>query len=271
MTQSPFTRFEPFVGGVERSASYGRRRFPTRADYARAFSASNPHSDPWADPAFSAAVMRHWHTRGQTGCLFARRLATVAMDAQWQSVVFTSKEEDGLAGEVGENLEPALRLAIGSPDCEIVSLLFPQIDTIAGLKRVCNLLTQTSPITMSEMPAPPSTVITALRMDISGDGKLAWIMAFGPFDSWPPTRRGPLLEFAIRVKPKPAELFHKLNQDADAAHLADSNPQLTEAQMEKVFDRTEKATRDVLGGDPDRRSAAKATFSFPTVEWTGTE
>lgn len=107
----------------------------------------------------------------------------------------------------------------------------------------------------------------ALRLDISSEGALSWIMAFGPFANWPETRRAPLLEFAIRVKPKPAALFHKLNQDPGAAHLADSDPRLTESQMEKVFDRTERTTRDVLGGPPDFRSAAKVTFSFPSLLW----
>jgi hypothetical protein len=272
MTQPPFTSFGSFTGVVERSATYGRRQFPTRTDYERAFAAVNPRDrDPWGQSAFAVAAMRHWHTRGQTGCLFARRLAAIATETQWASSVYTSASQRGLAKEMAKTLNPALGQAISAPECEILSLIFTRIVTVGGLKTVCRLLTETSPITMSELPSQADTVVTALRLDISGAGTLSWLMAFGPFDSWPPTRRGPVLEIAIRVKPKPRNLFHKLSQDPSAAHLADIDPSLTEAQMEKVFDRTEKFTREILGGDPDHRSAAKASFSFPAAEWTEPE
>lgn len=267
MSPQLFTPLRRLTGRVNRSARYGHRSFPTREDYADTFRPGDLGAEPWIDPIFSAAVMRDWHTRGQTGCLFARRLANVADDAHWASVVFTSLPDETLTEEMHQKLAPALQLGMSSAECEIVSLLFPLVESVAGLKVVCRALMQSSPITMSELPSPPGISIIALRLDISGDGKLSWIMAFGPFEHWPPTRRGPLLEFAIRVKPKPPNLFHKLNQDPSAAHLADSDPHLSEAGMETVFERTEKATRDVLGGNPDPRSAAKATFSFPTPEW----
>ncbi len=272
MTQSPFTSFERLTGVVERSATYGHRRFPTRTDYERAFATVNPRDrDPWGQSAFAVAAMRHWHTRGQTGCLFARRLAAIATETQWASAVYTSEDERGLAEEMARTLDPALNQAISAPDCEILSLIFTRIVTVGGLRTVCQLLTETSQITMSELPSQADAVVTALRLDISGTGTLSWLMAFGPFDSWPPTRRGPVLEIAIRVKPKPRDLFHKLSQDPSAAHLADIDPSLTEAQMEKVFDRTEGFTREILGGAPDYRSAAKASFSFPAAEWKDSE
>jgi hypothetical protein len=89
-------------------------------------------------------------------------------------------------------------------------------------------------------------------------------MAFGPMPVWPASRRAPLIELAIRVKPKPDQLFHKLNQDHSAAHLADTPLPLDEEQMETIFERTGAATRDVLGAEPDFRSAARTTFSYPT-------
>lgn len=159
---------------------------------------------------------------------------------------------------------------MASPECEIVSFLFPDVLTPAALRTVCDLLVDHTPITMTHHRAHESLVTVALRLDVTGTGVLSWIMAFGPFGSWPPTRQGPVLELAIRVKPKPDGLFHLLNQDPAAAHLADSQLTLSQHQMQTVFERTVRTTEDVLGGAPDFRSAAKATFSFPTDEWKDT-
>jgi hypothetical protein len=269
MKTLPFTPPEKLETKARRSVSYGQRRFSTREDYAALFSERHPGDDPWNDPSFSAAVMRDWHEQAQTGCLFARRLAMVADEAAWPSVVFTDPIGESLASEIRERVTPALELGIATPGCEIVSLLFTRIVDSGDLRPLCEALTQGSRITMATLQAPRGIVIVALRLDIGGDDTLAWIMAFGPFLSWPPTRRGPLLEFAIRVKPKPTNLFHELNQDPSAAHLADSDPHLSEDQMAKVFDRTKMATRDVLGHNPGERTAAKATFSLPVTEWDG--
>lgn len=92
-------------------------------------------------------------------------------------------------------------------------------------------------------------------------------MAFGLFAAWPRTRRGPVLELAIRVKPKPHDLFYKLNDDPAAAHLADTQFGADLESMERLFERTARTTRDVLGHDPDHLTAAKATFSFQEDEW----
>jgi hypothetical protein len=261
-------RLEALFAGLGRSVSHGHRSFPARADYLRAYAGSGGSaSDPCADPDFVAAAARHWHTTGQTGCLFARRLAAISEERRWPTVVFASASSAVLARQLSESLESELAAALAAPSCEILSLLFPRIETLAELRELCELLRAHSPIEVSEQQTPEGFTIIAMRLALAPDGPLSWIMAFGPFAAWPPTRRGPFLELAIRVKPKPDHLFYKLNQDHSAAHLADSDPGLSEDQFSKLFERTEKATRDVLGTAPDERSAAKATFSFPTKQW----
>lgn len=211
--------------------------------------------------------MRDWHGTGQTGCLFARRLSDVASHSAWPAVVFLGGDPVDLSRQVRDLAEPALHEAIVRPDCELVSFLFPGVSTVLGLREVCDLLVANTGITLSEDRSNAGVSLVTLRLGISGEDTLSWVMGFGPFVNWPATRQAPVLEFAIRVKPKPESLFHKLNQDSTAAHLADSDPRLTESQMEKVFDRTERTTRDVLGAAPDFRSAAKVTFSFPSRLW----
>lgn len=262
-----FTAVEPLPFAVGRSALHGHRRFPTRLDYERALASHLGVEEPWDNPELVASVMRHWHATGQTGCLFARHLSRVHSQAQWPSLVVPGRNTGGLKRAIANHVVPAIATAIESEQCEILSLGFPSVESIADLKTLCRLLTKQTDITAAEDRSWADAVIVALRLDITGTGQLAWIMAFGPFVSWPATRRGPVLEFVIRTKPKPACLFHRLNRDPTAAHLADARPGFDDAQMELVFARTERATRDVLGHGPDHRSAAKATFSFAPAEW----
>jgi hypothetical protein len=251
---------------IPRSAQHGKRSFSTRADYEQSLAPEDPASI-WKDPSLVAAIARHWHRQGQTGCLFAKRLADEATARRWGSAVITGSTAAQLRQSVSRAAAQALDQGIADPGCEIVSLLFPDVVDVTSLKAACSALEECTPITRSDDRSHADAVIVALRLDVTGSGCLAWIMAFGPFASWPPTRQGPVLEIVVRTKAKPQNLFHKLNQDPAAAHLADTSLSYSLQKMEQVFERTEKTTRDVLGHAPDHRSAAKATFSFAPAEW----
>lgn len=255
-------QFDPLPFEPERHAPFGRRFFPTREDYEVAAVANGfPAHLIWREPLFVTAVMRHWHQTGQTGCLFARHLARKIEPAQWPSLVLCA-QGDELEALVADVVPSALAEAKKSSECEILSLLVPAITDLEELRDLCGTLTKATEITMEEDRSHPGWVTVALRLDITGEGNLSWIMAFGPFSSSPPSRQAPVTELAIRVKPKPDQLFYKLNQDHSAAHLADTPLPVTEQQMNLIFERTGKATRDVLGAEPDFRSAAKTTFSY---------
>lgn len=221
-----------------------------------------PEQRVWENPLFAAAVMRHWHQTGQTGCLFARHLARQVTSMQWPALVLLGQGKD-LLELISDTVPFALKSAIDSEECEVLSLLFPQITQMSELLQLCTALARNTEITMEEDRSHSEWVTVALRLDVTGQGQLSWIMGFGPYGSWPSSRQGPVTELAIRVKPKPDQLFHKLNQDHSAAHLADTPLPLNEGQMATIFERTGKATRDVLGADPDFRSAARTTFSYP--------
>lgn len=254
---------DPLPLEPERHASFGRRRFPTRGDYESVAVADGipPHL-VWREPLFVTAAMRHWHQTGQTGCLFARHLARTIEPLKWPSLVLCA-QGDELAALVADVVPTALAEAKDSSDCEILSLLVPYVTDPEELYGLCRALARETEITMEEDRSHPGWATVALRLDITGRGNLSWIMAFGPFSSSPPSRQSPVTELAIRMKPKPDQLFHKLNQDHSAAHLADTPLPVSEQNMEKIFERTGKATRDVLGAEPDFRSAAKTTFSYP--------
>jgi len=240
------------------SQRYGKRTFPDRIDYVHAL---GHDLDASASPESIAGVARHWHATGQTGCLFARLLARTATSTEWPSAVIPEATDDALRG-----ISTCLASSVARPEVQLVSLLFPQISTVADVKGLVGALAANTSLMFFEDRAVPQWVRVAGRYDV-GNGVLAWLMAFGPFPSWPPTRRGPVFELVVRTKPKREGIFEKLNQDPTVAHLADIDLGFDTAKTSNLFDGTERATRDVLGEEPDGLSAAKTTFSFEAELW----
>jgi hypothetical protein len=184
---------------------------------------------------------------------------------EWPAVVVCGagwRDDDAL-----RLVDSALDAAIASRECELVSVLFPEVVDVRAVKDLVQRLGSAGVWGVLEHYEYPPDVLLELRRPVTTTGALAWIMAFGPYSHWPPTRRGPVTEFAVRVKPKPADLFPALNQDETAAHLADASTGLSPEQTKTLIERTSAATRDVLGAEPDHRSAARTTFSFPASDW----
>jgi hypothetical protein len=252
----------------ECSRRYGHRWFPARCDYERAlidggFAATT--EEIWANPRWVAAIQRHWHQTGQTGCLFARLLSRRMSKQEWPAVVVSDM---GWRDDAARRLiDDALYAAVACQECEIVSILFPEVVGVTVLKEMVQALANAGAWIVLEHYEYPPDVLLELRRPVTKTGALAWIMGFGPYSQWPPTRRGPVTELAVRVKPKPADLFPALNQDPAAAHLADASSGLNPEQTGTLLARTAAATVDVLGADTDHRSAARTTFSFPASGW----
>jgi len=76
-----------------------------------------------------------------------------------------------------------------------------------------------------------------------------------------------MTEIAIRVKPKNEIIFYRLNQDREAAHLADTPIYMVDSVAESLWQATLRRTRNILGAEPNQFSAAKVTFSLPKNLW----
>lgn len=254
------------VSYVHPSVPVGDRLFCGRGDYEAELLA---HGDIesrdalWSNDLLVKGVHRHWHERGQNGCVFAQTIASTAQSTTWESAV--------VRGELTASGCTAITQMIGdaldNPDCEILSLLFPEITATEQLLYLIQRLISSPMVMLGDEYQVDGLTALALRVRVDRSRSLAWLMGFGPFGFLPRTRRSPITEIAIRTKSKPTIRFWRLSGDVEAAHLADFPIGIPPKQMEHLWLKTKTRTRAILGGEPNALSAAKVTFAIPSGLW----
>ena len=248
---------------------YGLRKFPHPKRYHDWVAAGQPGT---AQPAFGSAArlaalaQRDWQVRGQNGCQFARLAALGADQLRWDYLVVPGTD---VAGQTGAGIAALVGSAAADPGCEIVSLLFPDVTGCAEAVRISYGLTGQPGFWLERDDIEGARLHLHLRYTLPASPVTAWVMAFAPFDFMPNSRRGPFFELAIRIKPKPAEIFHRLNPDRAVAHLADAPLAMSDRRWEDRWRTTLRRTRMILGQEPDHITAAKSTLAPPLAELKG--
>lgn len=255
---------------ISKSTNFGNLAFPTKKDYEKYFLDNNVvknEAEIWNNEEYVSLIHRHWHGEGRNGCIFALLSARKAQEVGWENFVITKNirtiENDNTKTLIHKKIEHAIR----NPKCEILSLLFSNINSDADLVKLIKQLLKVESILLVDEQAIDKMVTLSLRVPLNKDGVLSWLMSFGPYDYFPQTRQSPITEIVIRVKKKPDRQFHRLNNDKEAAHLADLPLEYTDSIMEKIWENTLKRTRIILGGEPNIFSAAKTTFTLPQKVW----
>lgn len=247
--------------GVARSAQHGRRRFSTRSDYEahlRRLQWVTAPEKTWEDAEVVAGVQRDWHMQGQTGCVFAQGLARKLPTEVWPSAVVPQVRG------AGARVDAALATAIASPVAQLLSVLFPTVDCSDALVGLLAELAQSSETLLAEpLSEHRDMIVLRLRAVVTGDGVLAWVLAFGPFDFWPPTRRGPGAELLFRVKPKPERIYPRLDQDRRIAHIADTPIAMGDEDADRRWQGTHHAALDILGEPMSTLTSPNVTLSVP--------
>jgi len=247
---------------LPRTEQLGHHKFPTSEAYhgavAGLIASDNPSPREW----HYAAAQRGWHVTGQNGCQFARLAAKDAGVIGWEYLV-----SDGLPAHLSADdlteLNDHVVAAIKRPETQVLSILMPEITDVNDAVRLMRMLAESGGGFWLEKDEPTDDGQALYLRYAVEDSLQAWIMAFAPFDFLPNTRRGPYFELAIRVKPKPEWLYHRLNQERNLAHLADLPLQMPDRYWDDRFRSTLERTRRILGGEPDQVSAAKATLVVP--------
>lgn len=237
-----------------------KRSFPTREDYERYFNNSNI----WLQEETVQLIHKHWHGRGQNGCLFAQHLAKESENRTgWYLKVFFQDKYDV------SKLDKIIEQAIEDPKIEVLSLLFPEVVTLEQLaKLVRSWMTESKIIFLERATRYKNRICLALRIELGQTKISSWLMMFAPFEFFPNTRQSPITELAIRVKPKPENVYSKLSQDREVAHLADTPFYLPESIVDSTWDATFRNTEYLLGYKPDLIAAAKTTISFEMNNWS---
>jgi len=222
-------------------------------------------SELWARNEFVSDVHRHWHARGQTGCVFAQSIAVNASSEDWSSTIV--REKPGV--KAVEVMAAQIAGSIADPRCQMHSLLFPEAATPEALIEIIKEVLEIPDVFLERTFERGELTAIALRLTLGSKGATAaWLMGFGPFTFLPMTRRSPVTEIALRTKAKPKDLYRRLNPDREVAHLADYPLSIKDPHKDHLWDKTLQKTRRVLGKNPDEISAAKVTFAVPTSLWT---
>lgn len=255
---------------ITKSAKFDRLEFPTRKDYIKYFIENQfceNENEIWGNEKFVSIIHRHWHGEGRNGCIFALLAARKAEERGWQDFVITKSIDLIESEDTKALIRKRIIKAIQDSNCEVLSLLFSNITTTKDLVRLIKQLLEIDIIRLVDEKVFDKWVALALRVPINSDEVLSWLMAFAPLDYFPQTRQSPIVEIAIRVKGKPDNLFHRLNNDKEAAHLADIPLNFLDHVMEKTWTNTLKRTRVILGEEPNHFSSAKVTLTIPKKEW----
>jgi hypothetical protein len=270
-TSCPFSVYPSSnLGHVAKSVQYGKLSFPTLADYVQFYIQRGDIAvveEFWMNDVLIADMQRHWHTRGQNGCVFAQAVADNSSDRGWESIVINAPFSEVTTQAAIEKLNAILAAAIASPSTQLISILFPQVREVHELVGLVRLLLMLEGMTHVESVFE-DYIAVGLRLALAGGTVASWVMGFGSYDFLPNTRQAPVTEFVIRTKVKPETIFPRLNQDRSAAHLADTPLHFDDRVAEHLWHATYSRVRAILGGEPDRLSAAKTTFSFPIGMWS---
>jgi hypothetical protein len=244
---------------LSRSKVIKKRGFPTREDYEHYFGGSTI----WSNEQEVQQIHKHWHGRGQNGCVFAQHLAKESeYSTGWHSNVFIDDTYDQL------KLDKTIEQAIENPKIEVLSLLYPNVVTVEQLSAlVKSWITNSKIISLESATSFKDRICLSLRIELGKSGISSWLMMFAPFTFFPNTRQSPITELAIRVKPKPDHIYPKLSQDRKKAHLADTPFFLPETIVDSTWEATFRNTEYLLGYKPDFIAAAKTTISFEMGTW----
>lgn len=266
---------EQAIKSLEGTKVIGQKKFPVRADYEQYF-AQKGVKDPgdiWNNEDLVAEIQTHWHQKGQNGCVFAQRAAARSGEIGWRNKVVPNTLDDILDVPTLDHVDRIIDEGIQSNETEVLSFLFPHItDPVELVYLLRALSSETRNIYLGNEVDMGKLMGVGLRVNIpSGQNPESWLVGFGPFDFLPQTRQAPVTELSIRTKPKPPDLFHRLNDNQLEAHLADVDLNLPDPAMENYWKATQRLTRQILGGDVARKetklASAKYTFGVPKDLW----
>lgn len=219
--------------------------------------------DTFDSDEVTTSLQNLWHKKGYNGCIFSQVIAQSPSDYDWQASVVAELNEIS-----AKEIDDLIKQAIENPSVKLLSIIFPSVKTTEDLTMLVEILAyESANIILVNDESVNGLVALALRVALENDEVLAWVMGFGPHDTFAKTRQSPYTELVIPVKPKPEDTYYRHNQDKSSAHVADQHIDLEEKVMDRLWENTYKKTRKILGHEPDIFSGARTTFTISEEEW----
>lgn len=223
---------------------------------------------PWAHE-LARQVQRKWISKKQIGCVFARLMSGKTAVESWVDIFsYGDANVNELTQQVDKQIEGG---------AQAIQIIFPSyIEDVNGFALQISRLLSNPRWQLGDnvVPADNDSFSIGLRFVIPSSNYVSWVLGLGDFDSFPATRRapfpalifrtgppGPAPEIAIPEKPRPGTD----SKGREPVHLAD-HPTIPNdpAQVQRVWQQTQKLKSEVLGNDPASKYAkAKVTASFP--------
>lgn len=212
-----------------------------------------------------------WIQEGATGCVFSQIIAkrTEQGTFRWKQDIVTGKTGDIASGPMGEEIIEKTRQALASDECDIYSIVLPDIVTGNKLSELVRFLSQRPPYYVNHVDSgtlyeqdPTLYYGFQLRIDM-GEGREAWPMILGPFEWFPPTRRAPVTEIIFKNRPikgNPTTPWIQIGLD-------DSDLNLSGKTFSSVFTQTLEQVAANRQGYNRELSRARIAVVIPKADW----
>lgn len=225
-----------------------------------------------------------WHAKAMQGCLYAAFIyKNTPSETDMERIVLFEKDK-GLISSITE----LINIRIIDPDNSIISLIIPGIQTPNDLLAFIEDIRTLTNWEVNDDENHDNIRLVKMRVPLTcpnakEETVYAWVLGFGPFDFFPPTRQSPFFEILIPTKSKNflKNKFGRLSPtkqqndtverggSTDESHIADAFiKDITDnAKMDRFFWASSINRKNQLLADSgqhnDVNAKARVTFSYP--------
>ena len=208
-----------------------------------------------------AEIFLNWISAGQTGCLFAARLARKPRQARWLPIV----QLDALsASDLPEFINTQLDAAAKTH--EAIALIFPDIDDAKGVVALCNALCRdpTGRWYRADVGEADGVALIGLRWVLPSGTSVNHVLGFAPLASAPATRRAPFTALVLRVLDQKRTATRQEDGRVQV-HLADLDSAIRPQELhDRVWQATQRKKALHVEAPLALAARARVTFSVPS-------
>lgn len=256
------------------------KKMPSRADYIIALIEEGDigsEEELGSKPDLAVEVHHHWIRQGQIGCVFAQALVSQP-EANGLGAISFGDGNDMDVSAIASTVTTEIGSIFEAGDSENTSILLPNLTDLNTLSMLILELGKLDEWSLWRQElfvdpgSPDSFILVGLDYLLAGSTPSA-VLALGPFDLFPMTRRGPISSLEVRLKTDHAEPPKRPLRHLGAplvSHLAriPFGPTKREAQeSDQEWQTTQKLKLAVLGGYDDPRAKADVTLAVPLHTW----